>query len=120
MKLHSIGIDLGKTVFRLVGLSPSGDVIVRKKFSWMRLLRFTANLEVELIGMEACGGAHFPGRALREQGHEVRLIPAQYVKPFVKTRVISSTPTGIPLDSGLICPNSAPSVQKHARAQLVR
>jgi len=40
---------------------------------------------VELIGMEACRGAHFLGRALREQGHEVRLIPAQYVKPYVKT-----------------------------------
>ena len=49
------------------------------------MLRFTAKQRVELIGMEACGGAHFLGRALREQGHEVRLIPAQYVKPYVKT-----------------------------------
>jgi transposase len=48
-------------------------------------LRFTANRQVQLIGMEACGGSHFLGRALREQGHEVRLIPAQYVKPYVKT-----------------------------------
>ena len=51
----------------------------------MQLLQFTANLKVKLIGMEACGGSHFLGRALREQGHEVRLIPAQYVKPYVKT-----------------------------------
>jgi transposase len=49
------------------------------------LLRFTGNLKVGLIGMEACAGAHFLGRALREQGHEVRLMPAQYVKPYVKT-----------------------------------
>src|SRR5437879_12229389 len=49
------------------------------------IAEFTANLKVELIGMEACGGAHFLGRALREQGHEVRLMPAQYVKPYVKT-----------------------------------
>src|SRR6266480_1797519 len=49
------------------------------------ITEFTANLRVELIGMEACGGSHFLGRALREQGHEVRLIPAQYVKPYVKT-----------------------------------
>ncbi len=48
------------------------------------VLRFTANVHVGLIGMEACGGAHFLGRALREQRHEVRLIPAQYVKPYVK------------------------------------
>jgi transposase len=85
MEMDTIGIDLGKTVFHLVGLSGRGDVVVRKKFSRVQLLRFTSNLRVRLIGMEACGGAHFLGRALREQGHEVRLIPAQYVKPFVKT-----------------------------------
>jgi transposase len=48
-------------------------------------LNFTANLQVQLIGMEACSGAHFLGRALRGQGHEVRLMPAQYVKPYVQT-----------------------------------
>ncbi|HEV2698560.1 MAG TPA: IS110 family transposase [Terriglobales bacterium] len=85
MELHTIGIDLGKTVFHLVGLNPQGEVVVRKKFSRKQLLLFTANLQVELIGMEACGGSHFLGRALREQGHEVRLMPAQYVKPYVKT-----------------------------------
>jgi len=58
---------------------------VRKRFNRTQLLHFTANLKVELISMEACGGSHFLGRALREQGHEVRLIPAQYVKPSVKT-----------------------------------
>jgi transposase len=85
MELHTIGIDLGKTVFHLVGLNLRGEVVVRKKYSRKQLLHFTANLKVELIGMEACGGSHFLGRALREQGHEVRLIPAQYVKPYVKT-----------------------------------
>src|SRR5215471_7325420 len=85
MELHTIGIDLGKTVFHLVGLNPGGEVVVRKKFTRKQLLHFTANLRVELIGMEACGGAHFLGRALREQGHDVRLMPAQYVKPYVKT-----------------------------------
>jgi len=85
MELHTIGIDLGKTVFHLVGLDQRGEAVVRKKFSRAQLLRFTVNVKVELIGMEACGGAHFLGRALREQGHEVRLIPAQYVKPYVKT-----------------------------------
>jgi hypothetical protein len=85
MELHTIGIDLGKTVFHLVGLNLRGEVEVRKKFSRTQLLRFTANVHVRLIGMEACGGSHFLGRALREQRHEVRLIPAQYVKPYVKT-----------------------------------
>jgi transposase len=85
MEIATVGIDLGKTVFHLVGLSPAGETVVRKKFSRPQLLHFTANLKVGLIGMEACGGSHFLGRALREQGHEVRLMPAQYVKPFVKT-----------------------------------
>lgn len=85
MELHTIGIDLGKTVFHLVGLTLRGEVAVRKKLSRKQLLHFTTNLQVQLIGMEACGGSHFLGRALREQGHEVRLIPAQYVKPYVKT-----------------------------------
>ena len=85
MKIHTIGIDLGKTSFHLVGLSERGEVVVRKRFTRTQLLRFTANRSVEQIGMEACGGSHFLGRALQQQGHEVRLIPAQYVKPYVKT-----------------------------------
>ena len=85
MELFTLGIDLGKTTFHLVGMNQRGVVLVRKRFSRTQLLQFTANLKVELIGMEACGGSHFLGRALREQGHEVRLIPAQYVKPYVKT-----------------------------------
>lgn len=85
MELHTLGIDLGKTVFHAVGLNQLGEVVLRKKFSRAQLLHFAANLRVDLIGMEACGGAHFLGRTLREQGHQVRLMPAQYVKPFVKT-----------------------------------
>jgi Transposase len=85
MELHAIGIDLGKTVFHLVGLNLRGEVVVRKKCSRKQLLHFTANLRAELIGMEACGRSHFLGRALPEQGHEVRLISAQYVKSYVKT-----------------------------------
>ena len=60
-------------------------MVVREKCSLGQLLAFTANLQVQLIGMEACSGSHFLGRALRAQGHEVRLMPAQYVKPYVKT-----------------------------------
>jgi transposase len=85
MKLHVVGIDLGKTVFHLVGMDSTGKVVVRKRCSRRQLLAFTANLQVQLIGMESCSGSHFLGRALREQGHEVRLIPAQYVKPYVQT-----------------------------------
>ena len=85
MKLHVVGIDLGKTVFHLVGLDSTVRAVIRKNCSRRQLLAFTANLQVQLIGMEACSGSHFLGRALREQGHEVRLMPAQYVKPYVQT-----------------------------------
>ncbi len=85
MEIHTIGIDLAKTIFHLVGVIARGEVVVRKKCSRNQLLRFTSNLRVSLIGMEACGGSHFLGRALREQGHDERLMPAQYVKPYVKT-----------------------------------
>src|SRR5579863_2455454 len=85
MEFETIGIDLGKTVFHLVGMNRSGEVLVRRKFSRTQLLRFTANLRARLIGMESCGGSHFLGRSLRDQGHEGRLMPAQYVKPYVTT-----------------------------------
>ena len=85
MKIHALGIDLGKTVFHLVGLDASGQVVIRKRCSRTQLLAFTANVQAQLIGMEACSGAHFLGRALRAQGHDVRLMPAQYVKPYVQT-----------------------------------
>jgi transposase len=85
MQIRSVGIDLGKTTFHLVALNAAGKVLLRKKFTQKQLIIFTANLQTCLIGMEACSGAHFLGRALREQGHDVKLIPAQFVKPFVKS-----------------------------------
>src|ERR1700749_4838271 len=85
MQIRSVGIDLGKTTFHVVALNAAGKVLLRKKFTQKQLITFTANLQPSLIGMEACSGAHFLGRALRAQGHDVRLIPAQFVKPFVKS-----------------------------------
>ena len=85
MQIRSVGIDLGKTSFHLVALGDNGKVLLKKKFSQKQLITFTANLQTSLIGMEACSGAHFLARALRAQGHDVKLIPAQFVKPFVKS-----------------------------------
>jgi transposase len=79
-QIHSPGIDLGKTTFHPVALGAAGKVLLRKKFTRKQLLTFTANMQTSLIGMEACSGAHFLGRTLREQGHDVKLIPAQFVK----------------------------------------
>jgi transposase len=85
MQIRSVGIDLGKTTFHLVALDDNGKVLLKRKFTQKQLITFTANMQTSLIGMEACGGAHFLGRALRAQGHDVKLIPAQFVKPFVKS-----------------------------------
>jgi transposase len=68
-----------------VALGAAGKVLVRKKFTRNQLLVYTANMPASLIGLEACAGAHFLGRALREQGHDVRLIAGRFVKPFVKS-----------------------------------
>src|SRR3984957_6258395 len=85
MQIASIGIDLGKTTFHLVALGPAGQVLVRRKFSQKQLLTYLANMVSSLVGLEACSGAHFLGRAPRSQGHDMRLIPAEFVKPFVKS-----------------------------------
>jgi transposase len=79
------GIDLGKAVFHLIGLSKEGHIVLKKRFSRKQLITHTANMPNCLIGMEACSGAHCVARVLRAQGHEVRLMPAEYVRPFVKS-----------------------------------
>lgn len=93
MQIPSVGIDLRKATFHVVALGQAGQFLVRRKFSQEQLLAYTANLVSSVVGLEACAGAHFLGRALRAQGHEVRLIPAQFVKPFRKpTRMMFLMP----------------------------
>jgi transposase len=85
MNIASVGIDIGKITFHLVAIDEHGSILIRRKFSRKALLAYTAKLATSLIGMEACGGAHCLARLLREQGHQVRLIPGQFVKPFRKS-----------------------------------
>ena len=80
----TIGIDIGKNTFHLVGFDQRGAIILQQKVSRGQLERRVANIPRCLIGMEACSGSHHIGRQLAETGHDVRLIPAQYVKPFLK------------------------------------
>jgi transposase len=82
MSTASIGIDIGKTTFHLVGLDEHGSIVIRRKFSRKALLIYCAKLASSLIGMEACGGAHCLARLLRDQGDQVRLIPGQFVKRY--------------------------------------
>jgi transposase len=85
MTVHVCGIDIGKTVFHLIGLSKEGQIVTKKRFTRKQLITHTVNMPACLIGMEACPGAHFLARVLRAQGHEVKLMPAEYVRPFVKS-----------------------------------
>lgn len=85
MEMRVVGIDLGKSVFHLVGMDQHGKVVARRQLSRSQLMVYTAKIPSCLIGMEACCGAHFIGAALAAQGHDVRLIPAQFVKPFLKS-----------------------------------
>lgn len=84
MQIRTVGIDIGKTVFHLIAMDERGNVVSKERFSRSQLVAFTANLQSCLMGMEACCGAHYLGRVLAGQGHQVRLIPAQFVKPFLK------------------------------------
>jgi transposase len=85
MRIKTVGIDIGKTVFHLVAMDELEKIVAKKRFSRSQRLAYTANLQTCLIGMEACCGAHYLGRMLASQRHDVRLIPAQFVKPFLKS-----------------------------------
>jgi transposase len=84
MKASMIGLDISKSVFQVHGESAEGRVVVQKRLRRSQVERFFAGLPPAVIGIEACGSAHHWGRTLRALGHEVRLIPAAYVKPFVR------------------------------------
>ena len=85
MKITTIGIDLAKNVFQVHGVDERGKAGLRKQLKRKDVVKFFANLDPCLIGMEACGSAHYWARKLSEFGHTVRLIAPQFVKPYVKT-----------------------------------
>ncbi len=79
-----IGVDLAKSVFQLHGAAAAGEPVFRKKLSRAQFLEFLNEQPPCLVAMEACASSHFWGREIMKVGHEVRLIPPIYVKPFVK------------------------------------
>ena len=83
--ISTIGLDLAKRVFQVHGLNHDGQTVLRKQVRRGQVLKFFATVSPCLVGMEACGSAHHWARELRAQGHDVRLIPPQYVRPFLKT-----------------------------------
>ena len=84
MEISTIGLDLAKNVFQVHGVDSKGNVVVRRTLRRAQLLPFFAKLPPCLVGMEACGTAHYWARELIKLGHDVRQMPPAYVKPYVK------------------------------------
>jgi len=83
--ITTLGIDLAKNVFQLHGTNKWGKTVLKKRLSREKLPAYMAKLSPCTIGMEACGGAHYWARAFKKSGHTPKLMPPQYVKPYVKT-----------------------------------
>ncbi len=84
MNITTVGVDLAKSVFQVHGVDKRGKVMIQKRLRRSKVLAFFVQLPPCLIGMEACSSAHYWARKLREQGHEVKLMAPQFVKPYVK------------------------------------
>jgi transposase len=82
--IATVGIDIGKNAFHVIGLDDKGAIILRHKLSRGQVYARLANIPPCLIGMEACVGAHHLGRQLSALGHDTRLMPARYVRPYSK------------------------------------
>jgi len=85
MKVTTVGIDLAKNVFQLHGVNEFGKTVIKKQLRRDQVSEYFANLPTCLIGMEACGSAHYWARKLLGFGHAVKLMAPQFVKPYVKT-----------------------------------
>ena len=83
-QITTIGLDLAKHVFQIHGADAEGSPVVNRKLRRAQVLRFFEKQPACLVGLEACGSSHYWAREIAALGHEVRLIPPAYVKPFVK------------------------------------
>ena len=84
MDIRTLGIDLAKNLFRVHGVDRHGRTVVQRELRRRQLLPFVSQLRPCLVGMEACGGAHYWAREIAKRGHEVRMSP-RFVRPYVKS-----------------------------------
>ena len=86
MKIAVLGIDLGKNVCSAVGLDGSGVVVLRRRVRRDTLIDLVSKLPACIVAMEACCGAHHLGRVFASEGHDVRLMSPEYVRPYIKAQ----------------------------------
>ena len=86
MSIVILGVDLGKNSCSVVGVDATGAVVVRRTMRRQTLIDYVLKLPACVVAMEACCGAHHMGRLFSAQGHEVRLMPPEYVRPYVKAQ----------------------------------
>ena len=85
MNIRTLGIDLAKNMFRVHGVDDRGKTVAQRELRRRQLLSFIARLQPCLVGMEACGGAHYWAREMVKLGHEVRLMSPRFVRPYAKS-----------------------------------
>lgn len=83
-QITTIGLDLAKQIFQIHGAGAEGNVIINRKLRRAEVLRFFEKTPPCLVGIEACGSAHYWSREIAALGHDVRMMPPAYVKPFLK------------------------------------
>jgi transposase len=94
MDARILGVDLGKNSCSVVGLDGAGRIVLRRRMRRESIIALAAKLPGCVVAMEACCGAHHLGRQLVAQGHEVRLMSPEYVRPYVKAQKNDESPSG--------------------------
>ena len=86
MNVKLVGIDLAKHYFQVHGVDSNGKGVLKKKFTRKQFIEWLHNLQVCIVAMASCSGSQYWGKIARSLGHEVRIIPSQFVKPFLKSQ----------------------------------
>ncbi len=111
----TIGLDIAKSVFQVHGIDAEGKAVIRKQLKRARVIPFFLKLQPCVVGIEACASSHYWARELTALGHEVKLMPPAYVKPYVKRQKNDAA------DAEAICESAAPNMRfvpiKHPEQQ---
>jgi len=116
MTVKVIGLDIAKNVFQVHGVNETGEVILRRRLRRADVLRLFAGMEAASVGMEACSTAHYWARELSALGHHVRLMPPQFVKPYVKSQKNDAADAEAICEAGRACTGTVGSWRANCAA----